>query len=306
MAFNMKKKLSTSGLANIDPPIKTELLEEVDLGLVPSKNIKPTYEGHQFSHVAEINKDKNLVTKGQTDKSIGFFEAVNPLLTTKESQEGKKVSQKEWFFKHYGQPEVLELMSRQGLTADGKRLSVEDLKKMYEQTKKARILKGEAPEHASASVVTKYEPKTGLHRNVGIGTSIDALKGEVGATGPMLDEELTHYSNYDALQGRILVNILGGDIMKSTKGKNLTTEQREYISRPEETMGTFNQFRSLINHKYGKKYDIDDLKKIENKIPEVKEQWFYKSFDKAKIVKALNKIAQNEVEQDIMSNFRDA
>jgi len=306
MAFSMKKKLNTDGLTNNEQPIKTEVLPEVDLGVIPSKNIKPTYEGHQFAHIGEMHKDKSLVTKGKTDKSIGFFEAVNPALKPEESQEGKKVSQKEWFFKHYGQPEVLELMSKQGLTADGKRLSVEDLKKMYEQTKKARILKGEAPEHANASVVTKYEPKTGLHRNVGIGTSIDALKGEVGATGPMLDEELTHYSNYDALQGRVLVNILGGDIIKSTRGKNLTMEQREYISRPEETMGTFNQFRSLINHEYGKKYNVNDLKKIENKIPEVKEQWFYKSFDKAKIVKALNKIAQNEVEQDIMSNFRDA
>ena len=197
-------------------------------------------------------------------------------------------------------------MSRQGLTADGKRVSIEDLKKMYDQTKKARILKGKAPKHANASVVTNYEPKTGLHRNIGIGTSIDAIKGEVGATGPMLDEELTHYSNYDALQGRALVSILGGDIMKSTRGKNLTMKQREYIARPEETMGTFNQFRSLINHEYGKKYNVDDLKKIEDKIPEVKEQWFYKSFDKKDIVKALNTIAQNELEQDIMSNFIDA
>jgi len=301
----MKKKLSNSGLANIDPPIKTENLDPVDLGIV-FNNKKPDYEGHQFAHIAEVNKDKNLVTKGKTDKSIGFFDLINPSLKQEESQKGKEVSQKEWFFGHYGQPEVLELMSRQALTADGKRVSIEDLKKMYDQAKKARILKGKAPEHANASVVTNYEPKTGLHRNIGIGTSIDVIKGEVGSTGPMIDEELTHYSNYDAIQGRTLVSILGGDIMKSTRGKNLTMEQREYIARPEETMGTFNQFRSLINHEYGKKYNVDDLKKIEQKIPEVKEQWFYKSFNKKDIVKALNTIAYEEEKQDIISNFKNA
>lgn len=322
MAFSMKKKLSTSGLANIDPPIKTEVLQETDLGFV-SKPKEPDYKkSSNFAYIADlaIDSGKRIITKQQSQHGLGVYDLVPPDLTEEEAKSGKPVSLDQWFFKHYSQPDVQEQLSNQLKTADGKKVSVEEIKQMVEQAKKARILPGEASDRGNASVKFAIEPKTGMARSTGIGTSYEWGTGkEIGASGPMMDEELTHYSNIDA-QGTYLqallsegkaqmesIGVMGfyDSYKKDSTGKNvLSTREMRYLNKPEETMGAFNQFRSTINHTYGKQYTIESLEEIIKKNEKAKEQYFYKAFDKAKIVKALNIIAKNEVEQDIKSNFR--
>jgi len=317
----MKKKLNNDGLAKKDPPIKTEVLEEVDLGFV-SKPKEPDYKKTpNYSKIyadQAIESGKRIITKQQSRDGVGVYDLVPPDLTEKESRAGKPVSLDQWFFKYYSQPEVQEHLSNQLKTADGKKVSVEEIQQMVNQTKKARILSGQASDLGNASVKFTTEPKTGMVRSTGIGTSFDwATRKEIGASGPMMDEELTHYSNIDA-QGTYLQALLSDGKAKMSsigvtgfydsykKDNNMTIREMRYMKKPEETMGTFNQFRSTINHTYGKQYTIESLEKIIKNNPKAKEQYFYKAFDKAKIVKALNTIAQNEVEQDIMSNFRDA
>ena len=306
MAFSMKKKLNTDGLTNNEQPIKTEVLPEVDLGLV-TKTRKPTYEGHQFSHIAEIHEGKDLLTKGKTDKSIGFFEAVNPALKPDEAKAGKPVTESSWFSRYYSNLSAQEAIQKQAVTAKGEKFSLETIQKMAETAKEARILSGQAPEHGYASVVTSYDPKTGLHRNIGIGTSYEPKTGEeIGAKGPKLSHELTHYTGFDAASGQTLVNFMGGDIMKATRDANLSRSQREYLSRPEELMGNFNELRARINHEFGKKYDVESLKELIKQDPGIKEELFLKAFGEEDTIKALNTIARVEEKNTIMSNFREA
>lgn len=306
MAFNMKKKLNTDGLTNNEQPIKTEVLPEVDLGLV-TKTRKPTYEGHQFAHIAEIHKGKDLLTKGKTDKSIGFFEAVNPALKPEEAKAGKPVPESSWFSRYYSDPEAQEAIQKQAKTAKGTKFSLKTIKEMAETAKQARILSGQAPEHGYASVVTSYEPKTGLYRNIGVGTSFDPKTGqEIGAEGPKLSHELTHFTGLDAAMGQTLVNFIGGDVMKATRDANLSKSQREYLSRPEELYGNFNELRARINHEFGKKYDAESLKKLIKEDPGIKDELFFKAFGEEETIKALNTIAKVEEKNTIMSNFREA
>ena len=306
MAFSMKKKLSTSGLSNIDPPIKTLDLQEVDLGFV-SKPKEPDYKKTpNYSKIyadRAIEDGKRIITKQQSQYGVGIYDLVPPDLTEKESTAGKPVSLDQWFFKYYSQPDVQEHLSNQLKTADGKKVSVEEIKQMVEQTKKARILSGDAADNANASVKFKEEPKTGMARSTGIGTSYEwGTRKEIGASGPMMDEELTHYSNIDA-QGTYLQALLSDGKAKMSsigitgfydsykKDHNLRPHEMQYMKKPEETMGTFNQFRSTINHTYGKQYTIESLEKIIKENPDAKNQWFYKTFDKSKIVKALNTLS---------------
>jgi len=319
----MKKKLSTSGLANIDPPIKTEVLPELDLGFVPKfkgANYEKSMHWSKGNAERAVESGKRIVTKQQSQYGLGVYDLVPPNLTEEESKAGKPVSLDQWFFKYYSQPEVQEHLSNQLKTADGKKVSVEEIKQMVEQTKKARILPGGAADEGNASVNFISEPKTGMERSTGIGTSYDLINNkfvEIGASGPMMDEELTHYSNIDTLGTYLQALLSDGKAEMTSVGvmgfydsykddPNRSIREMRYMNKPEETMGTFNQFRSTINHTYGKQYTIESLEEIIKENPEAKKQYFYKTFDKAKIVKALNKIAQNEVEQDIMSNFRDA
>lgn len=75
MAFNMKKKLSRDGLTNPQPPIKTEMLPEVDLGVV--KNKKGGAASAKSLSLATL--PTALATSGIKALKFGITKATKPL-----------------------------------------------------------------------------------------------------------------------------------------------------------------------------------------------------------------------------------
>ena len=107
-------------------------------------------------------------------------------------------------------------------------------------------------------------------------------------TKSVIKHELGHASGVDSILGPALMRVLGDPHKQTTK--NTSKDNKDYLSRAQESYGNFHQFRSELGLKPGQKVDKASLQKlIEEK--KAHNNMFYQTYDDDKIVKAINTIA---------------
>ena len=336
MAFIMKKKLSETGLEDKKPkaramyaPTEATYKNDPNAFIANEVNVNKSLV---TKGKGERDLGKNLQYSETVNPTPDFTE--KELAESKPISDYNQES--EWYNKYYGTPrkgveldpakkELYETLSKQSSDASGEQVTSETIRKMIDSTSDLRVFPGKSAEEGDASVKVKYDPNTGLYSNVGIGTSKNVLTGEENINEPWFTEELTHASNLDATQGRALQNFLfqnfdafkgSGDsqvkdedelskVMYMTRGvnrpgdsRNIGTEARKYLSRPEESYGGYNQFRAKLGFKQGDKYTTESLQKAIDKNPEIKEDRWLKAFGVENAAKALNEIASTSKKAD--------
>jgi hypothetical protein len=105
--------------------------------------------------------------------------------------------------------------------------------------------------------------------------------------------ERVHASRFDNIQGKNLQKILGNAwLQKNTK---YFPDVKDYMNKPHEAYGNFAEFREQIKLKPGEKIDVKELeRRVKKGGIETQTSNFYKTYDKDKIVEALNTIASND------------
>jgi len=144
------------------------------------------------------------------------------------------------------------------------------------------ILKG-----ATTPIITG-DPGKG--RNAYFDNDEGIIKIRKGVDKATILHEEAHSSGLDVLQGDNLQKVLGNAYHQDNVSSS--PEMKQELNKPHETYGHFSGFRQRLGKTPGHQFteeELDDLvkkKKLEN-------EPFYKSFDKAKIIEALNTIAYN-------------
>lgn len=103
--------------------------------------------------------------------------------------------------------------------------------------------------------------------------------------------ERVHASTLDNVMGKPLSKIVGNTWLQ--KENNNLTEIKDYMNRPFETYGNFAEFREKIGLKPGEQINIKELERRVKKLG-LEGDNFYDTYDKDKVLKALNTIALNE------------
>jgi len=329
MAFTMKNKLSEKGLENKNPNLRaayvpTDATYKNDPGAFIADEVNAN-KSLVTKGKGETDSRKNLQYYETVNQEPNFTEEE----LSKSKPLSYYSPHAEWFNNYYGttkkgveldpaKKELYQTLSRQSSDASGNQVSPETIGDMVSSTSGLRVFPGGSAEEGDASVKVKYDPNTGLYSNVGIGTSKDVLTGKENINEPWFSEELTHASNLDGTQGRTLRNFLyenfdpfkgSGDsqwknenepnkVMYMTRDINRPQDTRymgkavnEYLSRPEELYGGYNQFRSKLGFKQGDKYTKESLQKAIYKNPELKKDRWLGTFGVEAAVKALNEIA---------------
>jgi hypothetical protein len=116
---------------------------------------------------------------------------------------------------------------------------------------------------------------------------------------PIETHERVHASMIDAAQGQNLRNILGSPYEQKASNKLRKTQLDllRYLDMPQETYGNFAEFREKIGLKPGEQLTEEELIKRVNKA-KVGMENFYKTYDRKKILKALNTIASIQTKRN--------
>jgi predicted GNAT family acetyltransferase len=103
--------------------------------------------------------------------------------------------------------------------------------------------------------------------------------------------ERVHASALDNVMGKVLSKIVGNAFLQ--KESNNFTEIKDYLNRPHETYGNFSEFRERLGLKPGEQINIKELERRVKKLG-LERDHFYDTYDKDKVLKALNTIALND------------
>jgi hypothetical protein len=103
--------------------------------------------------------------------------------------------------------------------------------------------------------------------------------------------ERVHASALDNVMGKALSKIVGNAFLQ--KESNNFTIIKDYMNRPHETYGNFSEFRERLGLKPGEQINIKELERRVKKLG-LERDHFYDTYDKDKVLKALNTIALND------------
>ena len=144
------------------------------------------------------------------------------------------------------------------------------------------ILKG-----ATTPIITG-DPGKG--RNAYFDNDEGIIKIRKGVDKATILHEEAHSSGLDVLQGDNLQKVLGNAYHQDNVSSS--PEMKQELNKPHETYGHFSGFRKRLGITPGQQLTEKQLDALVKK-KKLENEPFYKSFDKAKIIKALNTIAYN-------------